>query len=172
MTSQEIIAGKIAAEKRLNTASGLQMELVEELKRVFSGIKLRKCDGTHGEPNIYAQRLPLSQNDDDDEVSLSPYVIVMLSDFSIESWDEPKKIKVVLLMCSWDGGDERTGDRDNAIMMDRVLERFGKFPEVGNFTIDLPIEGAWQEEDTYPYFYSAMELNFLAPTYRREDGLA
>lgn len=172
MEAQEITAGRIAAEKRLNTASSLQFELVEELKRIFSGVLLKKCDGTYGEPNVYPQRLPLAQNDDEDEMSFAPYVTVILNDFSIDSWDEPKKIKVIILMCAWDGGDERTGDRDNSIIMDKILERFGKFPEIGNFTLDLPIEGAWQEEDTYPYFYSALELNFLAPTYRREDDLA
>ena len=162
----------IITANRLNTAIGLQSELIAELKKVFKGVRFKSGDGTMWEPGIYPQRLPLSQNDDEDEASCAPYILVILNDFSIESWDEPKKINVVLLFCAWDGGEERTGDRDNAIMMDRVLERIGKNPEVGNFTLDLPIEGAWQDQDTYPYFYSALELNFLAPTYRREDGLA
>ncbi len=162
----------IITANRLNTAIGLQSELIAELKKVFKGVRFKSGDGTMWEPGIYPQRLPLSQNDDEDEASCAPYILVILNDFSIESWDEPKKINVVLLFCAWDGGEERTGDRDNAIMMDRVLERVGKNPEVGNFTLDLPIEGAWQDRDTYPYFYSALELNFQAPTYRREDDLA
>ena len=148
------------------------MELISELKKVFKGVRFKSEDGTMWEPGIYPQRLPLSQNDDDDETSFAPYILVILNDFTIESWAEPKKISIALLFCAWDGGSERTGDRDNAIMMDRVLERLGKNPEVGNFTLDLPIEGAWQDQDTYPYFYSALELNFQAPTYRREDDLA
>ena len=162
----------IITANRLNTAIGLQSELMVELKKMFKGVQFKSGDGAMREPAIYPQRLPLSQNDDEDEAGFAPYILVILNDFSIESWDEPKKINVVLLFCAWDGGEERTGDRDNAIMMDRVLERIGKNPEVGNFTLDLPIEGAWQDQDTYPYFYSALELNFLAPTYRREDDLA
>ena len=162
----------IITENRLNTATGLQMELISELKKVFKGVRFKSEDGTMWEPGIYPQRLPLSQNDDDDETSFAPYILVILNDFTIESWAEPKKISIALLFCAWDGGSERTGDRDNAIMMDRVLERIDKNPEVGNFTLELPIEGAWQDQDTYPYFYSAMELNFLAPTYQREDDLA
>ena len=145
----------IITANRLNTAIGLQSELIAELKKVFKSVQFKSGDGTMWEPGIYPQRLPLSQNDDEDEASCAPYILVILNDFSIESWDEPKKINVVLLFCAWDGGEERTGDRDNAIMMDRVLERVGKNPEVGNFTLDLPIEGAWQDQDTYPYFYSA-----------------
>ena len=162
----------IITANRLNTATGLQMELISELKKVFKGVRFKSEDGTMWEPGIYPQRLPLSQNDDDDETSFAPYILVILNDFTIESWAEPKKISIALLFCAWDGGSERTGDRDNAIMMDRVLERLRKNPEVGNFTLDLPIEGAWQDQDTYPYFYSALELNFLAPTYQREDDLA
>ena len=159
-------------ENRLNTATGLQMELISELKKVFKGVQFKSGDGTMREPAIYPQRLPLAQNDDDDEACFAPYILVVLNDFTIESWADPKKVSIALLFCAWDGGSERTGDRDNAIMMDRVRERIGKNPEVGNFTLDLPIEGAWQDQDTYPYFYSAMELNFSAPTYQREDDLA
>ena len=162
----------IITANRLNTATGLQMELISELKKVFKGVQFKSGDGTMREPAIYPQRLPLAQNDDDDEACFAPYILVVLNDFAIESWAEPKKVSIALLFCAWDGGSERTGDRDNAIMMDRVRERIGKNPEVGNFTLDLPIEGAWQDQDTYPYFYSAMELNFSAPTYQREDDLA
>ena len=162
----------IITANRLNTATGLQMELISELKKVFKGVQFKSGDGTMREPAIYPQRLPLAQNDDDDEACFAPYILVVLNDFTIESWAEPKKVSIALLFCAWDCGSERTGDRDNAIMMDRVLERIGKNPEVGNFTLDLPIEGAWQDQDTYPYFYSAMKLNFSAPTYQREDDLA
>ena len=161
----------IITANRLNTATGLQMELISELKKVFKGVQFKSGDGTMREPAIYPQRLPLAQNDDD-EACFAPYILVVLNDFTIESWAEPKKVSIALLFCAWDGGSERTGDRDNAIMMDRVLERIGKNPEVRNFTLELPIEGAWQDQDTYPYFYSAMELNFTAPMYQREDDLA
>lgn len=151
--------------------STLQDELVKELAKVFKGVLLKTVDGFH-EPKVYPQRLPISNSDDDDEIGYAPYIIVMLSDFKIEHWHGDKQITVVLVLCTYDGGEERRGDKDCQIMIDKILERFGKNPHLGGFSLEMPIEGAWQEKDTYPFFYAALELKFSSIKVETEDYLA
>ena len=155
----------------LHLASTLQAELVEDLKKTFAGMKLKSSKGTFMAPNVYSQRLPLTMDDDEDELNYAPYVIVALSDFKIEDWCSDKKITVVLILCTYDAGENRSGDRECHLIMDKVLERFGKNPHIGNFDLVMPIEGAWQEKDTYPFFFGAMELNFTSIKHITEDIL-
>lgn len=146
-------------------------ELSSELKKCFKGLKVGSAEGLK-EPAVYMQRLPISDDDDDDELAYAPYVLVILSDFKIEDWSADKKIKVILVFCSYDNAQNRQGHRDNLLMMENVLERLGKHPYIGNYSLEMPIEGAWQDKDTFPFFYGAVELNFSATKYITEDYLA
>ena len=153
-------------------ASTLQSELVKELENIFDGMLLKSGSGKYVKPKVYSQRLPLAYNDDDDELNYAPYVIVMLSDFKMEEWFGDKAINVVLVICTYDGSDERQGDKDCHLIMDKVLERFGKHPYLGGFNLEMPIEGAFQDKDTYPIFYGALELHFTSVKVETEDYLA
>lgn len=155
-----------------NLASTLQECLVKELETIFEKVLLKSPHGEYVKPKVFSQRLPLNKKYDDDELKYVPYVLVVLSDFKIEDWFSNKQINVVLVICTYDSSKERRGDRDCHLIMDKVLERFGKNPHLGGYALEMPIEGAFQDEDTCPYFYGALELHFSSVKVETEDDLA
>ena len=61
------------------------------------------------------------------------------------------------------------------IMIERVMERFAKDPLLSGQIMAVPIDNnhmfnwSMQDEDTYPYFYGALEMAFYTPGFQRED---
>lgn len=160
----------------MNTPSELQDALCEWLEDTLRNYRLPTRSGERRNLRIFKQDLPVpSGNDDDvDQDSLqAPYIIVRISNGNFESWTDLHHVSVILVMCIVDETTDRQGYRDLLSIIQKIYRRMAAWPHINNFTCEVPIEWALQDEiETYPYYYGAMQLTFGLPGVRQEDPLA
>ncbi|NCC16550.1 MAG: hypothetical protein EOM28_09405 [Clostridia bacterium] len=149
----------------------LQRSLVEELKALFADFcSTDDVSGKRPKFNVYSQDLPITLGGDDEE--RVPYVIVRIDNGNIQELNEQERVEIILVFCVKATNENRQGYLDVMNMIQRVKERFFKNFRVGEyFFFEPPFEWAVQEEDTFPYFYGAVKMNFYCPAIILEDGL-
>lgn len=149
----------------------LQRSLVEELKALFADFySTEDISKTPPKVNVYQQDLPITLGSDEDETV--PYIIVRIDSGNIPELNEQERVEVILVFCVKATNENRQGYLDVMNMIQRVKERFFKKFSVGKyFNFDPPFEWAVQDEDTFPYFYGAVKMNFYCPGIMLEDSL-
>lgn len=149
----------------------LQISLVEELKALYADFY--STDDISKKPskvNVYQQDLPIVFGSDGEEPV--PYVIVRIDSGNIQELNEQERVAVILVFCVKATNENRQGYLDVMNMIQRVKERFFKNFSVGKyFFFEPPFEWAVQDEDTFPYFYGAVKMNFYCPGIMLEDPL-
>ena len=71
----------------------------------------------------------------------------------------------------YDDSSDRQGHRDVLQIISKVEERFEKNNLLAKkFILQFPVEWSLQDpdDDTHPYYFGGLSLNFDTPTYRRE----
>lgn len=159
------------------TPAQLQDELVAALESVFGDDDhLKTSNGEFRAPRIYKQDLPTPESNDDEDTDgdeFAPYIIVRLGDGTFEDWGEALKVNVIFIICTYDPTPDRQGTRDVMSIISRIYRRFASHPHAGNFTCELPIEWALQNEvETHPYYFGGVEITFKCPGVLIEDPLA
>lgn len=178
-------------------ADYLQQALVEDLKQLFDGALFR-APGEPEEPGkpklaplkVFSQSLPIPkpaempEEDLDPELieeglSLSdiknvedpyPYIIVRVQQGTITQIAGEQTVKAYLLFGAFDDSYENQGHKDVLHMIQKIYERFSKNAILANkYECTMPIEWALQDEESYPYFFGGMELNFYTAPIGRED---
>ena len=162
------------------TPDNLQAALVEDLAQLFDGETFASSAGEARPLRVYAQEVPPMEGWDEtdrQQEAPEPYLIVRLLEGSIADPDSPQTVSVVLVICLYDAGDQRQGHRDVLHVIARIVERYGENrvvrPSAGltggaPFTAQYPIKWALQEDDTRPYYFGGVSLNFEAPAIRQE----
>lgn len=157
----------------MRTPFDLQDALCAEMNELFEGFPLKDADGNRTALKVYAQDLPETETDDEDNTDPTPYCIVKLVDGT--AGGNANNIRVVLVFCVRDKSRDRQGHRDILTLIFRVYERFAKHPYIGNFVFPsddaAAFEWAIQDEDTYPFNIGACKLMFNAPSIQKEDPL-
>lgn len=162
------------------TAYKLQTDLKEELQNIFSGdaFKTPYQDETgadqYSKLNIYPQSLPLRNNNDQEEdEDPYPYIIVRIdSGNMIES--KANKVKIRMLIGIYDEDKDTNGHLDVMNIIQKIYERFAKNPLLADKYIMLndsenPFEWVLQDDDTYPYYFGAIEATWATSAIRRES---
>lgn len=149
------------------TLQNLQDEIKEMLMEVSKDIVWKNLDGDQTNLEIFKQNLPKKETDEDDPF---PYCIIRLIDGSHNAInDSENKIRVLLIFGIHDNAEKNQGD----IMLNlinRIVIRLSENNVLKTFYQVGKIEWVIDDEDTYPYFFGGMTLEF-APAHiqRRSD---
>lgn len=150
----------------------LQDALTEDISTLFSHYKLKNSMGVECPVRVYKQDAPIRQGDDeegDKEAPPEPYIIVRVMGGNIQNESSPHVVEVVLLICVYDRDPERQGFRDSLHIVNEIYRRFAANGVVGRrYVLQYPIKWVTHDEDTHPYYYAAMSLNFEGPAVSKE----
>ena len=116
--------------------------------------------------------MPIRESDDeaqDKEAPPEPYVVVRLRGGKTESDDDPQIIDAVLVACVYDPDPGRQGYRDALHIINKIYHHYSAYAVIGNrWEVLYPMEWTTQEEDTHPYYFTAMSLRIQAPAVHKE----
>lgn len=150
----------------------LQDAMVTDLKELFSHDRLKNSLGIERKIQIYPQDVPIRSEDDEainKEAPPEPYVVVRLRGGKTESDDDLQIIEVVLVACVYDMDPGRQGYRDALHIINKIYHHYSTCAVIGNrWEILYPIEWTTQEEDTHPYYFTAISLRIQAPAVHKE----
>lgn len=167
-------------------AAFLQSELAEELKRIFSDVRLKSPRGGKSSINIFEQFLPMPEPLDQGETAPEllenglaeeqtapdpyPYILVRIADGEIEDENSAQKVNITLLIGTFEPDYDKQGHKDILNIIARIYERFAKFPVLnGKYTIQYPVLWTLQDEESYPFYFGGAYLAFEIAAVRRED---
>lgn len=148
--------------------------LADELGELFSDWRYKCKKDTLIPLNIYKQDLPKLGLDYTQDEQPVPYIIVRL----IRGKDTGERdsfytVSVCLIVAVWDGDSESQGYRDVQNIFQEIYLRFHKNPNLKN---KAAYTGEWtwvaQEDNYYPYFIAACNLDFTIGAVRKEDPYA
>ena len=157
------------------TAGNLQKELMKDIGGIFEKDLFKDSLGKYGSLNIYAQNLPIRE--DEDSPDPVPYIIVRILDGKIKGWVEAQEVQVMLLLGCFDDNLNNDGHETLLELIQKISERFLKNPILANQFVFLndeqhPFEWALQEEESFPYYFGAISMTFKTAAIRMEDKYA
>ena len=165
------------------TINELQESLIKEIERITQDMELINRKGEHAELKWYRHAIPffsvipdgadsdgsLLLEDDsansggttEDEMDLFPYFITRVD--SADYQDDGGQAKVLLLFAVYDDDPDMRGYYSLTAVMERVISRFRHENVLGAFWCERKISMAFQDDDTYPQFFGAMEMIWHLP---------
>lgn len=160
------------------TAFELQENLKKELADIFRDFLLKTPFQDEAGNQILAAPKTFSQNipirvDDDQVDDPYPYIIVRVESGKMAG-ESAHEIKVRMVIGIFDDSMDREGHKDVLNIIQKIYERFIKNPVlVNNFIMkddeQNPFLWALQDEDTYPYYFGAIESTWATTAIRRES---
>lgn len=165
------------------TINELQNNLIKEIERITQDMELINRKGEHARLKGYQHAIPffsvtpdgadpdggLLLEDDsanggettEDEMDLFPYFITRVD--SADYQDDGGQAKVLLLFAIYDDDPHMRGYYSLTAVMERVISRFRQKNVLGAFWCERKISMAFQDDDTYPQFFGAMEMIWHLP---------
>lgn len=152
-----------------------QDAMVELLEELFQGKKFLGQEGRK-ELKVYKQNLPIQKRGRDQtvdtEAAAAPYIIVEMDEGAILDDNSPQVMDFNLILCAYDRGTEREGAQDVTNIKEDIVQCICARPWFGGvFTILKPITWAFQQEDTWPYYYGVVSFSCTAPAMTQETEL-
>lgn len=145
----------------------LQDALVADLKELFKYRRFKTPAGDTAPPSVFSQNLPKRKSEADDDPF--PYIIVRIDSGAIKSQTDPHNVTVLLLVGVYDDDTENQGHRAVLEIMEAIQQHYEETPLLASqFTFTDPFNWALQDEESYPYFFGAANLNFTLPAPRRK----
>lgn len=148
--------------------------VIEDLERLFKGYKLRNSTGAELGIKICRQNLPVREGSDDapePEQPPEPYILVSLTGGEMLGNGAALTAEAVLLICVYDEAPDRQGYRDMLHIVNEIALHYGQRNIVGGkYEISYPVEWAAQQEDTHPYYFGGVRLNFELPAVYNETA--
>ena len=154
------------------TAGNLQKELMKDIGNIFEKDLFKDSLGKYVSLNIYAQNLPIRE--DEDAPDPVPYIVVRVLDGKVKGWVEAQEVQVMLIFGCFDDNVNNDGHEILLELIQKIEERFLKNPILSKQFMFLndeqhPFEWALQEEESFPYAFGAISMSFRTPTIRKED---
>ena len=141
--------------------------IVDDLKELFKSYTLTNSMGAERAISVFPQDLPYREGDDDStdpEAVPEPYILVRVPSGELPEPASTQTVTVVLIICVCDPDPNRQGYRDALHIVNTVVGRYGANSVVGGrYVVKYPIRWTTQEEETHPYYYAGVALNFEAP---------
>lgn len=148
----------------------LQEAAKNEMQTLFADYRIKGADGNPTGFNFFVGKVPLPTSDDEPEPI--PYILVRSVTGVVpeSAKDSPQTAKVVFMVATYDDNETYTAENDVLAVIQRIIERFsidtllaGKYNRTGD------MEWSLADEDTYPYQFAGIEINFTLPSLARED---
>lgn len=154
------------------TVRNLQKELMKDIGNIFEKDLFKDSLGKYVSLNIYAQNLPIRE--DEDAPDSVPYIVVRVLDGKVKGWVEAQEVQVMLIFGCFDDNVNNDGHEILLELIQKIEERFLKNPILSKQFMFLndeqhPFEWALQEEESFPYAFGAISMSFRTPTIRKED---
>lgn len=155
------------------TPEKLQIELINELSHLFSDVEFRDEKNEVVPMKIFPQALPIRESED--EAEPLPWCIVKLAGNEVKNPLDMEQTQDVQL---WFGIFYDNPDCQYQHLMltifEKVKRRFLTDPILSEFFAKPNIVSVMDDKDekgenTYPYYFGAMSLEFLMPNYEGED---
>lgn len=144
----------------------LQTELAEEIKRITDKSVVKNTMDDYTKLNVFEQALPIQKTDDEDEPY--PYCIVRVMEGDLE--DNDASVKIILVFGIYDDNQDAQGHKTILNLIQKIHERFFKNPILANKYKMLPgIKWTLQDDDTYPYYFGGVEMNWNILTVSQEE---
>jgi hypothetical protein len=135
----------------------LQDFLVEDLKTL--GFNGKNAEGNLVSFNVYPQYLPAKKGKKD--ADHFPYVTVIIEDGEDPNEVDPSTCRILLMFGVYDLDENYQGYKDILNVLQKTYEHLMEtkiFAE--KYSIEYPVNWRIHDEDTYPYFFGAIETNW------------
>lgn len=175
------------------TAYQLQKDLGTEIESILKDILLKNIEGKKTQIKAFGQSLPKrmqqyndKESDDAENENVYvegadveddknyPYCLVMLDSGNIGTLSRGETVNVNLIFGIFDDDLECKGSEVILNMIQRVSQRFIKYPALnGQYRLNTEngIEWVLDQEDRYPFYYGAMSMAFDMFFVEREDTI-
>ena len=167
------------------TINELQRMLIEEIEHLTEDMQLVNKEGEAARLKGYPQAIPIAPAFEDglsgdgarvmDDDMLFPYFIVRAEtiEYRRESKDmgEVNQAGLFIAFAIYDGDPALNGYFTLTAVMERVAKRFQSHTVLGPFFCDRKMNAAFQEDDSYPYFYGALEMQWYLPDISMDPGI-
>ena len=154
------------------TQENLLDAVVDDLKRLFTHDRLANSMGAEREIRVFPQDLPCREGDDEEtqpDKLPEPYVLVRLQNGTLPEQGGTANSQGHFGGLRVRPDPNRQGYRDALHIVNSIMTHYGANGVVGGkYVLQYPIEWATQEEETHPYYFAAVSLNFEAPTIFKE----
>lgn len=145
---------------------------MKDIGNIFEKDLFKDSLGKYVSLNIYAQNLPIRE--DEDAPDPVPYIVVRVLDGKVKGWVEAQEVQVMLIFGCFDDNVNNDGHEILLELIQKIEERFLKNPILSKQFMFLndeqhPFEWALQEEESFPYAFGAISMSFRTPTIRKED---
>jgi hypothetical protein len=158
------------------TLSDLEECLASEFMTMFAGRTFKNSIGNDVELKSFIHSLPVKTGDDESKTDADypePYIVSEVTGGKQASENDPHVVSVAAVICVCDDNTARHGHQDVLAIIHKIIERFGKNPLLaGRFNLRYPIEWSLSDEDTYPYYYGGLLMQFEVAAIEKEDELA
>lgn len=162
------------------TNNQLEQSLIEEIEALSSNIRLEGIDGLEKRLKGYAEaipQIPLPENwseeagdglgENDPEDALIPYFIVKTTEISYQEGEGAAKL--YLLFCICDHSQEMQGYQTLWNLLNRITGRFRTNTVLDAFYCEKRMKAVIQDEDTYPYFFGGIEMEWNLPEMEEDE---
>ena len=149
----------------------LQKSLIAEIEKLLAEMQLKNAAGEDvvGVKG-YEQRLPEITDDEEDQSQFFPYFIVRIEEGNTPTDDEPWLVGTTVLFGICDYNKETNGHRTILEMITKITNRFLERPLLDSkFRAKQNVSFALQDEDTYPFYFGAIDIKFYVPKIGRSD---
>ena len=168
------------------TINELQNVLIREIEALSKDMGLVN---KYGEPAVlkgYPQAIPVlplyqsvplsldetAESDFPEEPDLFPYFIVRVDGVEYQKKREDEtysdQAHVLIAFAIYDEDQEMKGYFSLNTLMERVVMRFQKNPVLGPYFCERKMNTAFQEDDTFPQFFGAVEMIWNLPEIKME----
>lgn len=181
-------------EIRALTPLFFQEALAEEIRNITKGMLFCNPKSKENVPlQVYPQSLPFPEKKKDFSENISaisaildsieytgseeeeavfnfPWCLVKMDGGKISGVNQRQEISVAVCFGIFDDSPENKGHQTVLNLIQKTYERFAKNPLLqGQYTCQGNFEWALQEEDTFPYFFGAISMQFSFWGFRRES---
>lgn len=144
-------------------------DFAEDLKVVLQDVYTKNTIGEEVGVTVYKNRLPVVTEDEEDESQYFPYAIARLSD-ALTDEEKPWQQRVYVLLGVYDDDLKGGGYLHILTMMERITNRYLQEPLLNHkYRAEPKMSTDIQDEDTYPYYFGAVEMTFNIPKLERRD---
>lgn len=146
------------------TARDLQKAIKADLRALFANDQFKTPDDHMASPQLFSQFLPKRKTDDEEDPF--PYIIVRIDSGGIDTQTDPHKVVVLLVIGIYDDDEQNNGHEAVLEIIERIQRHYEETPALKEFVFTDPFGWALQDEESYPYYYGAVNLTFNAPAPR------
>lgn len=155
------------------TPSMLQDALIRHLKTLFAGQTFKSRQGQSA-LNIFAQNVPLAlydQPENSEGDAYFPYITISIDEWGQDAPGALVSCKLVILAAIYDDGEDLQGHKTLLHILEEIWRDLRQKNIIEDkYKLNYPVTGALSTEDTYPYFFGALETSWTLPGVYSVEG--